>query len=115
MRGERDHPCGQEGAHDAEGEDGTCGAAEPARADVEAPVEEDDDERDDGDALDLFDGEELVRPRDELAEENGAGEEQRGVRQRDPIGEPHSEQGDEDGPRDDEDRRAEVTDLAHAC
>ena len=52
---ESDEPGGEEGAEDAEGEDRLHGPPEAAEPDVEAAVEEDEDQRDDGDALDLLD------------------------------------------------------------
>ena len=50
----------------------------------------------------------VARVRDELAEEHRADEEERRVGHRDPVGEPHPEEGDEDGRGDGEDRGAEV-------
>ncbi len=82
-------------------------------ADVQAAVEEDDDERDDANALDGLDGQGISQRLHGCAEDTRDDEEERCVRQRKPVRYSHSQDREEDASRDDEDDEAEVGDLGH--
>ncbi len=110
---ERDETRGGERADDAENEDRSGGAPKAADADVESAVEEDDDERDDADALDGLDGQGVAQRFHGRGEEARGDEEERGVGERDPVGDTGSENGQEHASGDDEDDDSEVGDLGH--
>ena len=65
------------------------------------------------DALDLRIASTSSNGRDPLREERSPDEEDRGVRKREPLGEPHPDEGREHHRRDDEDGRSEIADLVH--
>ena len=98
---------------DPEREDRRRGATETFEPDVEAAVEEDHDQREDGDALNFLDREQRVGVGDELANQDGADEEDGRIRNGEPVREPHADERHEHGAGDPEDGRPEVADLAH--
>ena len=107
----RDEPCGGEGSKHAEGEDRARRRTKPAQPDVETSVEQDDHECHHGESLDLADGDDVLERRERLREECRADQKECGVRKREPIGDAHPEQGNEDGCRHREHDQSEVGDL----
>ena len=110
---DRDEPGGRERAEHTDGQDRPERLPEAAVADVEPAVEEDDDQRDDRDALDVQDRQLVLQRVRRLGERHRTDEDHGRIGEREAVREAHAEQRGEHDRRHHEDDQPEVRDLRH--
>ena len=108
-----DEAGGREGAEQADREDRSRRGAEPPPADVDAAVEEDDDQCHDRDPLDGLDRHRLVHARPDVGDDCGSEQEDRRRRHRNAFSQRRRERRERETRGHDQNDGAEVVDLGH--